>query len=52
MKTKIKISTQDLILNLIHDKMDLIRLNNEKDRIIYNLTEKLNKYEGNVENAR
>lgn len=52
MKTKLKVSTEDLILSLIHDKMSLIRINNEKDKIIYNLTKKLNKYERNIENAR
>lgn len=52
MKTKIKISTEDLILSLVRDKISLEKLNNEKDKIIYNLTKKLNKYEGTVENAR
>ena len=52
MKTKIKISTEDLILSLVHEKISLMRMNNEKDKIICNLQRKLNKYEGKIENAR
>ena len=52
MKTKIKISTEDLILSLVHDKINLTKMNNEKDKIIYNLQKKLKKYEGDIENAR
>ena len=52
MKTRIRISTKDLILSLVHDKMNLTKMVNEKDRVIYSLQKKLRKYERNVENAR
>lgn len=51
MKSKINISTKDLILSLLHDKMNLIKINDEKDELIYDLQNKLKKYEGDFNNA-
>ena len=52
MKARISISTEDLVISLIHEKINLTKMNDEKDRIIKRLQSKLNKYERNVENAR
>lgn len=51
MKTRINISTEDLVISLIHEKINLTKMNDEKDKIIKRLQNKLNKYERNIENA-
>ena len=52
MNMKVKVSTEDLILSLIRDKIYLTKINDEKDRVINSLTKKLNKYERKIEDAR
>lgn len=52
MKTKQGINTEELVKNLLKEKIELTHLNMEKDKLIINLTNKLSKYEGEIEDAR
>lgn len=49
---KTKINTTKIILNLIDDRIDLQNTIRQKDLSIFDLQQKLNKYEGELNNVR
>lgn len=52
MKIKQGVNTEELIKNLLKEKIELTKLNFEKDKVIISLNNRLRRYEGDNKNGK
>ncbi len=52
MKIKQGVDTEELIKNLLREKIELTKLNFEKDKVIISLNNRLRRYEGDNKNGK